>query len=74
MNSPCVRNCCLNDNDVCLGCFRTLEEIREWSGLDNEQQAQVIQRSQLRRKQHKTHYDSFYKPRNGPPSSSSTSQ
>ncbi|EKO3464267.1 DUF1289 domain-containing protein [Vibrio fluvialis] len=29
--SPCIRNCCLDDNDVCLGCFRTLEEILAWT-------------------------------------------
>jgi predicted Fe-S protein YdhL (DUF1289 family) len=25
-----VRNCCLDDADVCLGCGRTLDEILEW--------------------------------------------
>ena len=28
--SPCVRNCCLDDAEVCLGCGRTLDEILEW--------------------------------------------
>ena len=28
--SPCVRNCCLDDNDVCLGCGRALDEILRW--------------------------------------------
>ncbi|WP_239649575.1 DUF1289 domain-containing protein [Methylocucumis oryzae] len=23
IDSPCVRNCCLNNDDVCLGCFRS---------------------------------------------------
>lgn len=32
--SPCVRNCCLDNNDICLGCFRSLEEIRQWSQAD----------------------------------------
>ncbi|MDN3685302.1 DUF1289 domain-containing protein [Vibrio sinaloensis] len=25
--NPCVRNCCLNERDICLGCGRTLQEI-----------------------------------------------
>ena len=29
--SPCVRRCCLTDDDICLGCFRSLEEILRWS-------------------------------------------
>ena len=29
-NNPCVKNCCLNQQNVCLGCFRTLEEILAW--------------------------------------------
>lgn len=29
--SPCICNCCLNEQDICLGCFRSLNEITEWS-------------------------------------------
>lgn len=28
--SPCVRNCCLDETDVCLGCGRLLSEILAW--------------------------------------------
>ncbi|WP_437879505.1 DUF1289 domain-containing protein [Pseudomonas sp. LRF_L74] len=28
--SPCVRRCCLNDQEQCLGCGRLLGEILEW--------------------------------------------
>ncbi|WP_229837607.1 DUF1289 domain-containing protein [Cellvibrio zantedeschiae] len=31
IDSPCVRNCCLNDDDICLGCGRSLQEITRWS-------------------------------------------
>ena len=34
--SPCVRNCCLDNNDICLGCFRSLSEITQWSLVDPE--------------------------------------
>ena len=32
--SPCVRECCLDDADECLGCGRTLDEIKAWHGAD----------------------------------------
>ncbi len=28
--SPCIRNCCLDDDNICLGCFRSLDEILLW--------------------------------------------
>ncbi len=31
IDSPCVRNCCLNEDDICLGCGRSLQEITRWS-------------------------------------------
>lgn len=47
--SPCVRNCCLNDDDVCLGCFRSLDEIRTWSGADRSTRLLYLQRTAERR-------------------------
>ncbi len=40
--SPCIRNCCLNDGDVCLGCARTLQEILDWHRLTPLQKQQVL--------------------------------
>lgn len=38
--SPCVRICCLDDENVCLGCGRTLDDIRRWSQMsDTEKRA-----------------------------------
>ncbi|MFT3807049.1 DUF1289 domain-containing protein [Arenimonas sp.] len=28
--SPCVRDCCLDEADVCLGCGRHIDEILRW--------------------------------------------
>lgn len=47
--NPCVRNCCLDYDDICLGCFRTLDEILEWRALTEEQREQVIIESNKRR-------------------------
>ncbi|MCU1718016.1 DUF1289 domain-containing protein [Pseudomonas sp. 5P_3.1_Bac2] len=32
--SPCRRQCCLDPDDVCLGCGRRLTEILQWASLD----------------------------------------
>ena len=40
--SPCVRNCCLNQQDVCLGCFRLLDEITGWRSFSDSQREQVL--------------------------------
>jgi uncharacterized protein len=50
--SPCIRMCCLDDQEVCLGCFRSLDEIRNWQASDNAIRAQVLQHCELRRKAH----------------------
>ena len=33
IDSPCVRRCTLNDDDICIGCGRTLGEIAAWGGM-----------------------------------------
>ena len=47
--SPCVRNCCLDDDLVCLGCFRTIEEIKDWSIVDDQQRRVILQNAQRRK-------------------------
>ncbi|WP_033080235.1 DUF1289 domain-containing protein [Colwellia psychrerythraea] len=42
INSPCVRNCCLDEDDICLGCFRHIDEIIAWRSFNNQEKQQVI--------------------------------
>ena len=46
--SPCVRNCCLDDDNVCLGCGRTLAEIVRWSNATDAEKREILARSRLR--------------------------
>jgi len=46
---PCVRNCCLNDDDICLGCFRTLEEITQWGEAKKHERNIILSYAQQRR-------------------------
>jgi predicted Fe-S protein YdhL (DUF1289 family) len=47
--SPCVRNCCLDDDDICLGCFRSVEEIKEWTIVDDHRRRVILQNATQRR-------------------------
>ncbi len=41
-DSPCVRQCCLNRDDVCMGCFRTLDNILKWTTYSAAMRQQVL--------------------------------
>ena len=51
--SPCVRNCCLDAKDVCLGCFRAMSEILGWHGATECEKREILRRCSVRRAQHK---------------------
>ena len=47
--SPCIRQCCLNENDICLGCYRTLDEITGWRDKSEQLQKQILVACQQRK-------------------------
>jgi len=52
VQSPCISVCTMNDaTGLCLGCYRTLEEIEKWWDLDNAQKQEVVQKASLREAQ-----------------------
>ena len=46
--SPCVRNCCLDDDNVCLGCGRSLDEIVAWSTADDDRETRDLEPQPMR--------------------------
>ena len=60
--SPCIRNCCLDNEEVCLGCFRTLHEIKQWTYLTDSEKQAVIEFANTRQKEHNQKFGSWYKP------------
>ena len=42
LESPCVGKCCLDDQDICLGCLRSLDEIKEWSGANDARKEEIL--------------------------------
>lgn len=51
IDSPCVRNCCLDDEDFCLGCGRHIEDILQWQRVDDSERAAILVRASQRRAQ-----------------------
>lgn len=40
--SPCISVCALDENDVCIGCFRSAREIGDWGRVDNEGKRAIL--------------------------------
>jgi predicted Fe-S protein YdhL (DUF1289 family) len=50
IQSPCIDNCCLDDEDICLGCFRSIHEILVWRASTDVQRSAILQQTAIRRK------------------------
>ncbi|WP_460456883.1 DUF1289 domain-containing protein [Arenimonas alkanexedens] len=46
--SPCVRNCCLDAQDVCLGCGRRIDEITHWHTAEQHEREAILARAAQR--------------------------
>jgi predicted Fe-S protein YdhL (DUF1289 family) len=51
LQSPCIDNCCLDENDICLGCGRSMQEIINWSKLTDSERNTVLALCQARQEQ-----------------------
>ena len=40
--SPCINVCVLDDDQVCVGCGRTLTQIALWSQMSEEEKRKVV--------------------------------
>jgi len=49
VESPCIRNCCLDRQDVCIGCSRTVEEIIRWGDADDKEKQQILAAAERRK-------------------------
>lgn len=49
VQSPCVSVCAMDDvTGLCMGCYRTAEEIENWWDLDNEAKQAVVTQAAAR--------------------------
>lgn len=44
IESPCIKICILDENHVCEGCHRTIDEIMAWPTLSDEEKLAVLER------------------------------
>ncbi|WP_435211802.1 DUF1289 domain-containing protein [Luminiphilus sp. nBUS_16] len=52
--SPCVSICALDANDICLGCFRTGNEITDWFIADDVRKREILRNAETRRSESST--------------------
>ncbi|MDX1959472.1 MAG: DUF1289 domain-containing protein [Leptospiraceae bacterium] len=50
INSPCTKRCQLDENETCIGCFRTVEEIANWLSYTNREKERILERIQNQKK------------------------
>ena len=43
VKSPCVHICALDDNGLCMGCYRTGAEISQWGAMNDDERRNVMQ-------------------------------
>jgi hypothetical protein len=50
IESPCISVCKVDPaNRLCAGCWRTIEEIRDWTIFDRDQRLEVLEQLHARR-------------------------
>ena len=63
IESPCIRVCTLDrSGELCLGCFRTLDEIGSWASLTDAERERVMALLPARKRQHAAHATSVQPP------------
>jgi predicted Fe-S protein YdhL (DUF1289 family) len=46
--SPCISVCVLDDDDICMGCYRSAGEITDWFMATDEQKREALRRARER--------------------------
>ncbi len=49
VKSPCIDPCTLDDDDICVACFRSIDEICAWAGAADERRRLILQSAAGRR-------------------------
>jgi predicted Fe-S protein YdhL (DUF1289 family) len=48
--SPCISVCLLDGKDICVGCYRSADEITDWFMADAQGKREILERAQARQK------------------------
>ena len=52
IENPCIRKCCLNEHDVCLGCFRIFDDMLKWNKATHLEKEQMLVLAKERKKRY----------------------
>jgi len=63
IDKPCIKKCCLNEDDVCLGCFRTFDDMVQWHKSNIEEKTKMLKMAKERKREYKLKHISSKKPR-----------
>ena len=58
INKPYIRKCCLNEDEVCLGCFRTFNDMLVWNKASINEKTEMLKMAEVRKKEHVQKYKS----------------
>ena len=47
--SPCISVCLLDEGDICVGCYRSADEVTDWFMADAEGKREILKRARERR-------------------------
>ena len=59
VKSPCRLVCKYNEDKICIGCSRTMEEIINWINYTDKEKEEVLKRVAERRPDTKKNYYDF---------------
>ena len=49
IDSPCIKICVIHHNEkICIGCFRTILEITNWSNYSSQQRKIILSNLKMR--------------------------
>jgi predicted Fe-S protein YdhL (DUF1289 family) len=46
--SPCIGICALDDDDICIGCNRSIDEICAWGGASEDEKRAILEQVDAR--------------------------
>jgi len=59
IKSPCQLICTYDSDKICVGCFRSLEEVARWDSYSEEEKKKVIENTVKRREERGGSYYGF---------------
>jgi predicted Fe-S protein YdhL (DUF1289 family) len=54
IDSPCLKKCELDENNVCLGCFRTFDDMCCWHNSNDDEKIKMLYLAKMRQNEYVT--------------------